>query len=92
VGTLEKYLGASADATKTLADGALATLGRIVKFDTVEEDQFKSPGWTFVVSPIVHNTRCTRARHGALTNGATYDHGRSRSTRRRIHFEPGRCL
>ena len=92
VGILEKNPGVNAVATKTLVDGALATLGRIVKIDTAEEDEFNSLGCAFVVSTPANNPRCSRARHGTLTQSVIYVHRRSQSARRRIHFEPGRCL
>jgi hypothetical protein len=88
---MEMGLGVSAVLTRTLVDNALAALGRSVKLDTVAEGRLRPEGWASVVSPIVRNTRCTRARYVMLTQGEAFVHGRGLSTRRCTHSEPGRC-
>jgi hypothetical protein len=89
VGTMEMGLGVSAVLTRTLVDNALAALGRSVKLDTVAEGRLRPAGRPSVVSAIVRNTRCTRARHVMLTQGEAFVHGRGLSTRRCTSCELG---
>lgn len=91
VDTMERGLGVSAVVSRTLVDAAPVVLGRSVKLDVVEAGRFRPAGWTFAAGPIERVACCTWVRHDTLTQSATFVHGRSRSTRRCIHFEQGRC-
>jgi hypothetical protein len=91
VGTMEMDLGVSAVPTRTFVDNALAALGRSVNLDIVAVGRLRPAGRPSVVSLMLRDTRCTRARHVMVTHRATFVHGRIPSTRRCAHFEPREC-
>lgn len=81
VGTIEEDFGVSGIATCLLVERAQATLDRSVMRDAGRRSTFTQPGRTFVVSPIVLE-RCK----------ATSVHARRRTTRGRMHFQPGQKI
>jgi hypothetical protein len=88
---VEKDLEVSAVTSKRLEDCTLVACCRIANFDTVSESLIRSARCAVVASRIVFEALRTLVRLVMFSERVTSVHVRRLLTRRRTHFELGRC-